>query len=429
MALIIMRGLQYFAIILALAFATSATSATTRSSLTIESARSSLTTESTRLAEPARPFLATESSASGSACPLGYARGSSFAALDREHTPRAIVEPMARPLTPLQPPWTVKDDLGRTIDLPARIERIVSIQPEITRMIVSLGAGNRLVGIDYAIRTHDHLFGLIYPPGGRLPLVSMSENSVNLEEVFRLKPDVIFASPFERRIVESLQRRTSIPVLALASMGRFARQTEILALVGKVLGRDARAAELAAYFNAEIGRVREAVLNIPDNARPRVFLSFWGVLTKTPISYDPVTAAGGVNIAEKAVPDVLGAVNTLIGIEQLIRWNPDFILVHGNYPPRDRQVTVESVRADPRLASLKAVKAGKVRYTFGFWNWWDMAEVTVETLYLAKLFHPEKFFGSNLDREGNAIFKKFYGIDGGFSALCGILRCGEWAHD
>lgn len=334
-----------------------------------------------------------------------------------------------RDLTPAQARLTVRDDLGRTVSLPARIGRIVSIQPEITRMIVSLGAGDRLIGIDYAIRSEDHLFGLIFPPGARLPVVSMSENNVNLEEVFRLKPDVIFASPFERQIVESLERKTSVPVLALASMGRFARQAEILTLVGRVLGREARAAELTTYFDAEIGRVREAVRDVPADARPRVFLSFWGVLTKTPIAYDPVATAGGINVAEKAVPDVLGAVNTLVSIERLIRWNPDIILVHGNYLPRDRKVTVEAVRTDPRLASVKAVKSGKVRYTFGFWNWWDMAEVTVETLYLANLFHPGKFPGFDLDREGNAIFKKFYGIDDGFSALCRILRCGEWSHD
>jgi iron complex transport system substrate-binding protein len=326
--------------------------------------------------------------------------------------------------------WSsVRDDLGRTVSLPARVERIISIQPEITRMIVSLGAGDRLIGIDYSIRSQDHLFGLIFPAGGRLPVVSMSENGVSLEEVLRLKPDVVFASPFERQIVESLERRTSVPVLALASMGRFARQSEILTFVGGILGREARAAELRAYFDARIGRVREAVRDAPPGSRPRVFLSFWGVLTKTPIAYDPVEAAGGINVAEKAMPDVPGAVNTLVGIEQLIRWNPDFILVHGNYPPRDRKVTVESVRSDPRLASVKAVKSGSVRYTFGFWNWWDMAEVAVETLYLADLFHPGVFPGFDLDREGDAIFKEFYGIDGGFSALCGILRCREWSRD
>jgi len=197
---------------------------------------------------------------------------------------------------------TIRDDLGRAVAVPARVERIVSIQPEISRMIISLGAGDRLVGIEYALRDQDHLFGIIYPAGAHLPLVSMSENGVNVEEVFRLKPDLIFASPFERQIVEALQRKTSIPVLALASMGRFGRQAEILALLGRILAREARAAELAAYFDARIGSVREALRDLPETAKPRVFLSFWGVLTKTPIHYDPVDAAGGIKRCREVGP-------------------------------------------------------------------------------------------------------------------------------
>ena len=37
--------------------------------------------------------------------------------------------------------------------------------------------------------------------------------------VVSLKPDIIFASPFERQIVEAIQRKTRIPVVALASLG------------------------------------------------------------------------------------------------------------------------------------------------------------------------------------------------------------------
>ena len=321
---------------------------------------------------------------------------------------------------------TVRDDLGRTIVLPARTGRIISIQPEISRMIVSLGAGDRLVGIEYALRSQDHIFGLVFPAGERLPLVSLSENSISVEEVLRLKPDLIFASPFERQIVEALQRKTSVPVLALASLGRFESQAEILTLLGRLLGREARAAELTSYFNGRIGRVREALRGLPESDKPRVFLSFWGSLTKTPIHYDPVDAAGGINVAEKSAPDLPGTVNELVSVERLIAWNPDLILAHGNYAPRDRKVTVESIRSDPRLASVKAVRTGGVRYTFGFWNWWDMAEVTVETLYLAHLFHPGRFPGFDLAREGEEAFRTFYGVPGAFAALSKVLRCEEW---
>jgi ABC-type Fe3+-hydroxamate transport system substrate-binding protein len=176
---------------------------------------------------------------------------------------------------------TLKDSLERTVLLPSKVERIISIQPEISRIIVSLGAGDNLVGMDYTLRLHDPMFKLTYPGESRLSLVSMAENSVNLEMVLRLRPDVIFVSPYERQIVDS----------------------------------------------------------------------------------------------------------------------------------------------------LRSVKFHRVYYTLGFWDWWDVAEVLIETLYLAKLFYPEKFSGFDLRREGNAVFEKFYGIEDGFSALCKILQCEEWTHE
>jgi len=323
----------------------------------------------------------------------------------------------------------IKDSLDRTVSIPARVERIISIQPEISRLIVALGAGDNLVGVDYTLRLRDHMFRIIYPKERNLTLVSMAENNINLEMVMRLKPDVIFVSPYERQIVKALEAKTRIPVVALASMGYFTKICEEMRLVGRVLGREKRADELVAYFNEGVDRVRKSLDAVPEQKKPRVYLSFWGSLTRTPILYEPVNAAGGINVAEKIAPDILGSVSTKVNVEQIIRWNPDVILVHGHYPPRERTMTVAEVLADSRLASVEAVRAKKVFYTLGFWDWWDMAEVMIETLYLAKLFYPERFIGFDLIQEGNAIFKKFYGVGGGFSELCRILKCDEWTHE
>jgi iron complex transport system substrate-binding protein len=323
----------------------------------------------------------------------------------------------------------LRDSLGRTVALPSRARRVIAIQPEIARMLAALGVRDALVGLDYSLRVRDPLFKLEFPEAAGIPVVSNAENAINLELVLKLSPDVIFVSPFERRIVEALERKTRIPTVALASLGDFERMIDELTLVGKLVGRDDRAAELAAYFRAETGRVRRKIESVPAAGRPKVFLSFWGSLTRTPTSYAPVEAAGGINLAEGIVPDALGSVQTTVNVERIIRWDPDFILIHGNYPPAERTLTVEHVLADRRLASLGAVRSGRVRYTFGFWNWWDMAETTLETLYLAALFHPDLFPDFDLERAGEEIFSRFYGRPGIFRAFSQILGCREWLHE
>jgi len=320
----------------------------------------------------------------------------------------------------------VRDSLGRNVVLPRHPEKVLSLQPEITRIVAALGAGDRLVGADYFILKHDHLFPIVFPGARDLPAVSNTPEDMNFEMVLRLDPDVIFVSPTELQMVDRLQGKLKRPVAALASMGSFDKLVEEILLVGEILGREARAAELAADFRARVASVRRAVASVPAGERPRVYLSFWGMLTRTPVAYEPVDAAGGVNCALGMLPANLGTIATVAQAEQILEWRPDIVLVQGNYPPRERTVTTEGILRDKRFGSLPAVRTGRVYYTFGFWYWWDPALVLVETLYLARLFHPEATGPFDLEREANAIFKKYYGIEGAYSSLCRVLECGGW---
>ena len=310
--------------------------------------------------------------------------------------------------------------------VPAKVLRVLSLQPEVSRIVVALGAGERLVGRDDFIARYDHLFAIIYPPQRRLPVASAVDGAPNLEQVMRLGPDVVFASPSEAKIPDSLQEKTGIPVLAFSSMGRFEGLFEEIRWVGTALGRAERAAELIEYSKKILERVQKAVADIPASQRPRVYLSFWSSLTRTPVSYDPVTAAGGRNLAEGLLPAYLGTVGAEVNLEKVRSWDPDVILVQGSYLPGERRVTTFGILGDRRLRSVRAVMNKKVFYTFGFWYWWDPALVLVETLTLAKLFHPQRFRALDLRREGNAVFKAFYGIEAGFDTLCRKLEIRDW---
>ncbi len=327
-------------------------------------------------------------------------------------------------LSPQNAPF--KDALGRIVGIPPRADRILSLQPEITRIIVALGAGKRLVGVDYFIRREDHLFKIVFPEGASLPAVSKPDESVNKELVVRLDPDIVFTSPTEQQLPESIERSLGIPVAALASMGHFDRLLEEIDLVGVLTGTEERALELVAYFKNRISSISEAVGEELANSRPEAYLSFWSNLLRTPVFYEPVRVAGGRNLAENLLPSYLGTIGTVVTIEQVIKWNPDVILIQGSYLPRDRHVTVEGILGDRRLGSIKAVRNKRVYYTLGFWYWWDPAGVLAETLYLAKLLHPDKFSGLDIEKEGNAIFEMFYRKKDVFSSLMKVLNFDEW---
>ena len=325
-----------------------------------------------------------------------------------------------------QEPLIVKDSLGRQTAVPSVVRRVISLEPEITRLIVALGAGEALVGEDYFLRTHDHIFPVIFPAGRRLPVVSNKGQDLNYELAVRLAPDIVFSSPSETGMTESIQNKLRVPVVALASVGKIESLLEELRLVGGILGRRERAVELERFFRERMAAVRSALADVPGGKRPRVYLAFWGTLTRTPVTYEPVDIAGGVNLAAGLLPPALGAPGTFVSAERILAWDPDIILVHGNYPPADRLVTVEGILADPRFHSLKAVREKSVRYTFGYWYWWDPAQVLLEIQYLARLFYPQRFHGFDLEAEGNLIYEKFYGLKEGYTAIARILNSREW---
>jgi len=325
-----------------------------------------------------------------------------------------------------RPPLVITDDLSRRVEIPGRVFRIISLEPEITRIIVALQAGDRLVGLDFFLRNQDHLFPIIYPAGRKLPVVSNQGQDLNFELALHLRPDILFSSPSEDKSTEAIEQKLRVPVVALASIGKLENLLNEIDVLGRILGREGRARELLEYFRTGIAAVHRVVGDIPEARRPRVFLSFWGSLLRTPVVYEPVEAAGGVNRAAGLIPSYLGTAAATVGVEQIIRWDPDIILIQGNYPPGERLVTVEGVLGDSRLASLKAVRSRKVNYAFGFWYWWDPALVLLETRYLARLFYPDLFPAFELEREGNEIFKKFYGVEGGITALSKVLNCHEW---
>ncbi|HUU37057.1 MAG TPA: ABC transporter substrate-binding protein [Candidatus Desulfaltia sp.] len=320
----------------------------------------------------------------------------------------------------------LRDTLGRNVAIPPRAERILSLQPEITRILIALGAGERLVGLDYFVKRNDHLFKIIFPEGAQLPVVSQPDESLNRELVVRLDPDVIFCSPTEQQVPDSIERSLGIPVAAVASMGRFDKLLEEIELVGALTGLEERAGELVRYFRRKVRFITDSVGPLPEEEKPVVYLAFWSSLVRTPVFYEPVDTAGGRNIAENLLPSFSGAIGTIVNLEQILKWDPEIILIHGNYLPGERQVTVEGVSSDARLRSVRAVRSKKVYYTFGFWYWWDPAGVLAETLYLARLFHPEKFGRLDLEKEGNAIFETFYRKKNIFSTLLKTLDFDDW---
>lgn len=320
----------------------------------------------------------------------------------------------------------IRDNLNRQIKITRKVERIVCLQPELLRILVALGQQDKVVAVDRFPVNYDHLAKIIFPEVVKLPVVSVTGEDANLERILSLNPDLVLVSPSELNLSRHLSRKLNCPVVSLSSVGRLDRLLEELEILARITGSEKRGAELKNFMLTRLDFIKKRLSVVVEARKPKVYLSFWGSLLRSPVFYEPVDIAGGYNLARQLKPIHEGSDTAVLTIETVLKWNPEIILVHGNYLPAERKLTVENILSDPRLKTIQAVREKKVFYTFGFWYWWDPALVLVECYYLSKLFNPGLMAEVDLMAEAEAIFKQFYGREGLFLTLCDRIEAHDW---
>jgi iron complex transport system substrate-binding protein len=239
-------------------------------------------------------------------------------------------------------PATLSDFQNRSVTIPKRPERIVSIGPSITEFLFALGAGSRVVGTD----------DFSDEPAAAKALEKVGGIKVNFEKVVSLKPDLVLIVKFSDGTIEKL---ASAGLLVLVvdplSIGDVA-STAIL--VGRATGGDGTA--LAATIDQKVQQVKVKVA--AATTKPRVYHEVDAsdpakIFTVGPGSYihDLIEIAGGTNIAAKAS----GAYPQL-SAEEILRADPEVIvLAAAPYSAKPEQVAART-----GWAAISAVKNGRI---------------------------------------------------------------------
>jgi iron complex transport system substrate-binding protein len=328
---------------------------------------------------------------------------------------------------------TLIDAAGRTAVIPPSVRRVVSPFTMYTRLIVAIGGCDRLVGISHSCVLPEEERGC---DGTLLDLPDVPFGA-NMELIASLAPDLVFASQTD---VEAFSAKTHATVVAVSfpsdvpMLEMFDRQID---LIGKALRLAPQADSLKAFIKSVMEPVTSVTLALPDSARPRVYFawtSWTGDILNTVAEFDPIELAGGVNVARDAANFAKGERGILVSREHIIRWNPDVIFV-SRYQVQKWQeggrtnplpVTVKNVIDDPLLQSVGAVKTRRVYYTTALCNWWPHQRALVQVLYMAKILHPELFAELDVEQQGNAVFRRFYGADGLYSRMARDLELYMW---
>ena len=313
---------------------------------------------------------------------------------------------------------TLIDQADRTVTIPRPVERAVTYSTDTTRVILALGASDKLVGIAHACFCSDCRYGSVseeqFAEGGRLCELPDVDYQ-NIEQLAILKADLCFVFPSwtTRDWVTSIKEKTGTEVVGAAGGQTFEEIFEAYRIMGVIFDKEEEAEEIISFIEEKISKVTDVTAEIPDSEKPRVYIAARatsagrGGFLRTESQYAPIDIAGGINVARD-----LEVRTPLISKEQIIAWNPDIILLSRKDLNEPTEAGVEEVLTDPTLQTVNAVRNKKVYYTTTYCRGTPAHRHLANVLYYAKLFYPEKFKDLDLEKEGNEIFERLIGVDG-----------------
>lgn len=224
---------------------------------------------------------------------------------------------------------------GAPVAEPAR--RVVSMNPSLTRMLLALGAGDVLVGIDdFSARAEPRVASL--PRVGGL-------YSPSLEAVVALRPDLVALVPsLEQRDFRRQLEALGVPVLVLDPV-RFDEVLHSIAALGARVGRTDAARTRIEEIRRTRDAVRRATAGLP---RPRTVF----VLQREPLFVvgsgsfldEMIALAGGQNLGA-----ALDETWPRSSLEWLVAAAPDVILDSDD----DAQPAVEFWARWPSLPAVR----------------------------------------------------------------------------
>ena len=270
----------------------------------------------------------------------------------------------------------ITDEMGRKVQIPQDVQRVVSLAPNLTEIVFALGDGNHLAGdTDYCD----------YPPGAlQKPHVGGTVNP-NLEQIVALTPDLVLATKsINRRETVNALEHVNLPVYVTDDPRSVEEMIRSVEHIGSALGTEKSAASVAGDLRA---RLADLDHRLSGAAPRRVLFVVWTdpliSIGRDTFIADALRRAGGRSVVETA------AEWPHINLEEVVRLQPEF-LVFASAHAGDTQREIEALRTRAGWKNLQAMERGNIVVVSDAIN--RPAPRMVDAVEkLARALHPEAF--------------------------------------
>jgi len=270
---------------------------------------------------------------------------------------------------------TFIDEVGREVTFPFPPQRIVSLAPNITEILFSLGLDEEIVGVSIHCN---------FPEKARIKPRVGSYISVDFEKITSLKPDLIIATGAgnTREMVDRLGK-LGFPSYVIYPKN-FNDIMKSILNIGEVVNRERAAKRITEEMRKRSHRVVELTQGLP---RLKVFIQISDAPMVTvgqgSFADDLIRLAGGENIAGKEKE-----VYPRFGLEEILKRSPEVIVISSMNPRGDYQKVLQEWK---RWTTIPAVKNGRLYLIDSDLLDRPSPRIIDGLEELAKVLHPDQF--------------------------------------
>ncbi len=297
---------------------------------------------------------------------------------------------------------SIVDMAGTSVALPEKVNRVAATGA-VNQIVLMLGGADKIVATATNVQENE-LFAKVYPHIKEIPapfgVMDAGRSEVNVETLVATKPDVVFANNDKIRAM-------GIPTVE-TSLKNPEEIKQTIMVIGKVLGpeEEKRAIQFCTYYDDNMKKVSERTKTIAANKKVKVYYA-----NNKPTNTDGMNSianswiemAGGINVAGEAGVDGVGK---NVSGEDLVRWNPDVIIVSNSS-------VKNAILQNDQWGNINAVKNKRIYVNPKGVYLWSVrsAEGALQFLWAGKMIQPEWFADLDLKEQVRNFYKMYYFYD------------------
>ncbi len=322
----------------------------------------------------------------------------------------------------------VVDHGGNEVEVPNKIERIVvtDIFPIPAVLSVFFNSADKIVGIAPTSMSaaKNSLLSKIYPEILNANADFMNGNVINVEELMKLNPDVVFYSENNNEQKEVLTKAgfCAIGISAngwhydcIETLNHWLQTlTEVFKYSDDISILTERSDKAQKMSNEIYDMIKERVSKLSTEEKKRVFFLFQyndsTMLTSGKNFFGEwwAEAVGCINVAEELEKDNSVATN----LEQVYAWNPDMIFIT-NFTTALPKDLYENTVGNYDWSEVKAVKDREVyKLPLGMYRTYTPGiDTPITLLWFAKTAYQGLFSDVDLVKETREYYKNIFDVD------------------